>query len=188
MKNKNLSRCYLRIRTLPDIRISIFLITTVFLLFSCSETQQQQPEKEQAVQSAAYISPSLLTAYLHQAKRQQLAISAFSEPFSRLPFNKVIAYDFDGDEEKYPSVIEPESGVFNPVVLRQKELNRGQIENAVAFLTASSTYGEGIAACFVPHFALFFTRMIKPYSKLQFAWIVITCFPPLKYRQRMSAK
>lgn len=148
--------CHHRISISHDILKSSFLISTAFLLYSCSESQQQQPKKEQAVQYAACISPSLLTDYLRQAKRQELQTSTYREPFSGLPFNKVIAYDFDGDEEKYPSVIDPETGSFNPVVLRQKELNKGQIENVVTFLTASSTYGEGIAACFVPHFSLVF--------------------------------
>lgn len=75
------------------------------------------------------------------------------EPFGKLEYDKVIAYDFKGREELYPAVID-KHGMFVPVVLGQKFLTQEQADKILSTLTKKTTYGEGTAACFEPHFAL----------------------------------
>ncbi|HEX6915403.1 MAG TPA: hypothetical protein VF145_09185 [Chitinophagaceae bacterium] len=74
-------------------------------------------------------------------------------PFGHLDYDKVIAYDFAGSEETYPNVIDRE-GKFVPVVVRQQSLSQLQADRILSALAARSSYGEGTAACFQPHFGL----------------------------------
>lgn len=143
-----------------------YFLALVFLciLFSCQEKRKETlkiNEKVEVVQNSKYLSQIQLSSFVTQVKSQELVNSIFELPFKNLQFNKVIAYDFDGDEEKYPTVIDKKTKLFNPVVLRQKELNSLQIENVISFLTNNKTYGEGTAACFVPHLALVFYQNDK---------------------------
>ena len=125
--------------------------------------------KDKVVQNSKYLSQTLLSNYIKEAKSLESANIFFEEPFKDLKFNKVIAYDFDGDEEKYATVFDNKTRIFNPVVLHQKELNKEQIENLISFLIDSKTYGEGIAACFVPHLGIVF------YHDNQFVFEVDVC-------------
>jgi|688.fasta_scaffold187856_3 hypothetical protein len=73
-------------------------------------------------------------------------------PFDNLDYDKVIAYDFSGSEEPYPKVIK--NGRFVPVITAQQYLSQAQADKILSALSSTSTYGEGTAACFQPHFAL----------------------------------
>ncbi|WP_152616714.1 hypothetical protein [Flavihumibacter solisilvae] len=74
-------------------------------------------------------------------------------PFSKLDYDKLIAYDFAGSANTYPSVID-QKGNFVPVVMGQQYLSQEQADKILSALTNNSTYGEVTAACFEPHFAL----------------------------------
>lgn len=132
---------------------SFLCILFINILFCCSDGKHQEKIH---IQNSKYLSQIQLSSFVNQTKSYELAQKQFEVPFKNLQFNKVIAYDFDGDEEKYPTVIDEKTKLFNPVVLRQKELNSLQIENVISFLTNNKTYGEGTAACFIPHFAILF--------------------------------
>ncbi|MCP2027333.1 hypothetical protein L1276_002490 [Flavobacterium sp. HSC-32F16] len=86
-------------------------------------------------------------------------------PFDKLDYDKVIAYDFDGSEETYPKVID-KHGKFVPVVLAQKVLSQIQADKILSTLTKKSTYGEGTAACFKPHFAIIFYKQNKAVNQI----------------------
>lgn len=123
---------------------------------SCAEKQKHK-EKQHALSSGStYLSQTQLTVFVSHTKPVHIAGNHFTAPFNALQFNKVIAYAFEGDEEIYPCVINNQTNRFNPVVVRQKELTKEQLENLVSFLTDSTTYGEGTAACFRPHLAVVF--------------------------------
>lgn len=65
----------------------------------------------------------------------------------------------------YPSVID-KHGKFVPVVLAQKALSQIQADKILLALTQKSTYGEGTAACFNPHFALVFYKNNKMINQI----------------------
>ena len=82
-------------------------------------------------------------------------------PFDKLVFNKVIAYDYDGSEEPYPSIFGSDRK-FIPIIERQKALNISQAKEVIDLLTSTSTYGGVTAACFNPHLAFVFYDDSKP--------------------------
>ncbi|MGV3696778.1 hypothetical protein [Flavobacterium sp.] len=82
----------------------------------------------------------------------------FGKPFDKINFDKVIAYDYDGDEEQFNSVVN-ENGNFIQIIEKQQALNKTQIEFLVnKILTSTSTYGAVTAACFNPHMGLVFYK------------------------------
>ena len=141
-----------------------FLFLFAILLLSCSKMDKSKVTQNTAeplneatvVENAKYLNQNQLSDFVNQVKPIPIDFDHLKEPFGILKFNKVIAYDFDGDEEQYPSVINTKNKSFNPVVLRQMELNKEQIENLISLLTDSKTYGEGISACFRPHLGIVF--------------------------------
>jgi len=84
----------------------------------------------------------------------------FETPFNDLSFDKVIAYDYLGDEESNESVFTAK-GVFNRVILKQKTLTEKQVVSLVNTLTNKETYGDTTAACFNPHLAFVFYKNNK---------------------------
>lgn len=86
-------------------------------------------------------------------------------PFDKLDYDKIIAYDFAGSEEPYPSVID-KKGKFVPVILRQQFLTQKQADKILSILTNKSTYGGVTAACFQPHFALVFYKDNKMINQI----------------------
>lgn len=80
-------------------------------------------------------------------------------PFN-IVFDKVIAYDYDGDEEHFNTVIK--NGKFIPIIDKQAALNKTQVDNIIKTLTSNSTYGGESAACFNPHLGIVFFNESKP--------------------------
>lgn len=78
-----------------------------------------------------------------------------------IAFDKVIAYDYNGDEETFDSVIN-EQGNFIQIIEKQAALNKTQIDFIVNALTSNSTYGGDTAACFNPHLGIVFFNENKP--------------------------
>jgi len=109
-------------------------------------------------QNGKYLSQKKLNSY---AKKAQLIQpnTVSNSPFDSLKYNKVIAYDFDGNYEPHPSVIKNSKWRrFAPVILRQKSLNQKQVDFLTNFLTNNKTYGGSPAACFEPHLGFVFYR------------------------------
>lgn len=82
-------------------------------------------------------------------------------PFNKLVFDKVIAYDYDGSEEPYPSIFDRD-GQFIPIVEKQRALNQSQAMQVIDLLTSTSTYGGTTAFCFQPHLSIVFYSKEKP--------------------------
>lgn len=126
----------------------IYILSTLLILAtSCgnSETKHQQtfPDK-------------VYTDYIISAKTLQPNLEN-GEPFGNLDYDKIIAYDFAGSEEPYPTVIDRE-GKFVPVISKQQYLTQEQADMILSALSSKTTYGEATAACFHPHFALVFYK------------------------------
>jgi hypothetical protein len=158
-------------KSLPKLFLNLFITLFTALIFvSCqsrSENKEQieiidktiPPKKSAAIDNSKNLKEKVLLDYIISASSIQ-PNSKNGTPFDKLKYDKIIAYDFQGSEEPYPSVID-KHGKFVPVVVAQKVLSQFQADKILSALTRESTYGEGTAACFNPHFALVFYRNNK---------------------------
>lgn len=110
----------------------------------------------QKFEKPSYLKLTTLMDYVISAKTIVPNVKN-GQPFDKLQYDKVIAYDYEGSEEPYPAVID-NKGRFVPVVLAQQYLTQEQADQILSTLAKKSTYGEGTAACFQPHFALVFYK------------------------------
>jgi hypothetical protein len=86
-------------------------------------------------------------------------------PFSTLDYNKIIAYDFKGDEELYDAPIDKQ-GNFIPIIGKQQFLSQEQADKILKALAKKSSYGEASAACFNPHLGLVFFKDNKKINQI----------------------
>ncbi|MFH6994632.1 hypothetical protein [Flavobacterium sp. FlaQc-48] len=122
------------------------------------------PKKPYSIDKSKFLKKEVLLDYI--TKANTITPNAKNGvPFDKLDYDKIIAYDFDGSEESYPSVINKFKN-FVPVVLAQKALSQIQADKILWALTQKSTYGEGTAACFDPHFALVFYKDNKAINQI----------------------
>lgn len=73
-----------------------------------------------------------------------------ANPFTKLKFDKVIAYDFSGGKESDLSIVTP-AGKLSKSVSKQKELPNSLAKELSIQLGSKSSYGKGTASCFEPH-------------------------------------
>lgn len=86
-------------------------------------------------------------------------------PFSTLDYDKIIAYDFRGDEELYDAPVD-EQGNFIPIIEKQQFLSQEQADNILKALAKKNSYGEASAACFNPHLGLVFFKDNKKVNQI----------------------
>lgn len=144
---------------------SIFIGLT-FFLFSCQKTAETSKISNEEIQepsisslysdSLTFLKEKALLQYIHTADILKPNVKN-GIPFSQLDYDRVIAYDFMGDEEKFPNAID-ENGKFIPVISKQQFLTQQQADQILSALAANSTYGESSAACFRPHLGLVFFK------------------------------
>lgn len=131
------------------------LCCLAFSLLACFSIQAQEIEPVNSKRDRKkYLQPKQLSDYIDGATTVTKS-NTTALPFQNLKYNKVIAYDYEGNEEPFGSIISRD-GHFVPVVLKQKSLNQKQVEQLIKILTDKKTYGEGTAACFNPHMAVVF--------------------------------
>ncbi|MFZ4927678.1 hypothetical protein [Chryseobacterium sp. Mn2064] len=92
-------------------------------------------------------------------------------PFNQLDYDKIIAYDFQGEEEMYEDAID-RKGKFIPVILKQQFLTQQQADHILSALAKNSSYGGGSAACFRPHLGLVFFKGNKKVNQIS---ICLSC-------------
>ena len=138
------------------------LLFLPLLLFSCSnnsvkntKTDKTVPVKEMTIESSQkkYIARKELLEYVKNIKPNEFT-QDYLNPFDSIRFNKVIAYDFDGKEERNISVVDKYG--FSKVIKKQKNLNKEQVTFLINFLTDTLTYGQSTAACFEPGLGIVF--------------------------------
>jgi hypothetical protein len=145
-----------------------------FSLLSCTtktKTQEQEVKKEIPKEQIdtvkkdndKYLKEQDLISYIPTAGMVKPK-KRNGKPFGPLDYDKVIAYDFDGCEEPYGSVITKEKFVL--VILKQQFLTQKQADKILSALTKVSTYGGVTASCFNPHFALLFFKNNKITHKI----------------------
>lgn len=156
--------------------LALCIALCLTIITSCQTTTQQNNTEEKSdtipkipppppkVDKSKTLKEKVLIDYISSAKLVK-PNPKIGQPFDKLDYDKVIAYDFAGSEEPYPAVIDRQ-GKFVPVVLGQQYLSQEQADKILSTLTSKSTYGEGTAACFQPHFALVFYKDNKMISQI----------------------
>ncbi len=131
----------------------------VIVFFSCNSIDTKTQKKEVIGEpiEKTYLKYTALRQFVTECKGVEQGEN-YPIPFDSLDFDKVIAYDFDGREERSSGVINKKTGAYAPVILRQKELNLKQVNFLIDFLTDTSTYGHQTAACFEPHLGIVFYK------------------------------
>lgn len=154
--------------------LCIVICLTIFA--SCETTTKQNDREEKSntipktplpsewIDTIKTLNEKTLIDYIISAKTVNPNLKN-GQPFDKLDYDKVIAYDFAGSEEPYPAVIDRQ-GKFVPVVLGQQYLLQEQADKILSTLTSKSTYGEATAACFQPHFALVFYKDNKMINQI----------------------
>ncbi|HAS41972.1 MAG TPA: hypothetical protein DCS93_15935 [Microscillaceae bacterium] len=105
-----------------------------------------------------------IKAYLQKAPKVSPNFKAGS-PFDTLKFDRVIAYDFDGEGED--GIVSGKWGKFeggySSGVTRQKALSQYQVNVLTDLLSNRQVYDPygGIPGCFFPHVGLVFTYQEK---------------------------
>lgn len=149
------------------IRLKGWALGFLTLLFSCNVAPQTDPvAKDQLADSLEKesfddlplnaLKREILKSYINNVK-EILPDKRKESAFNQLDYNKIIAYDFEGMEEPYPSVID-DSGEFVPVITSQRCLSQEQADKLLYTLSQNSTYGGATAACFLPHLGLVFYK------------------------------
>jgi hypothetical protein len=83
-----------------------------------------------------------------------LSIQAFAQnPFSKIKFDKVVAYDFLGGKESDVYII-TSAGKLSESVVKQAELDKNTIAQLNEKLGSKSSYGKGTFSCFEPHLGI----------------------------------
>lgn len=148
----------------------------VFFMFSC----KQQIENTKSISEKKIEIPQLLSDSTLKEKTLNDYIQTAETikpnvkngvPFNKLDYDKIIAYDFAGDEETYPNPID-RKGKFTPVILKQQFLTQKQADQILSALAKNSSYGESSAACFQPHLGLVFFKGNKKINQIS---ICLSC-------------
>ena len=78
-----------------------------------------------------------------------------TDPFSDLNYDKVIAYDYNGERE---NEIVNKNGKLDPTVIKKSVLTKSQILFINNVINDTDSYGGGTAGCFEPHFGMVYYR------------------------------
>ncbi|WP_131797332.1 hypothetical protein [Chryseobacterium kwangjuense] len=136
------------------------LVGLAFFMFSCQKKAELKKSAEVHPPLYSKISNALkekvLVNYIQTADIIKPHIKN-GVPFHKLDYDKIIAYDFAGDEETYPNAID-KKGRFVPVIIKQQFLTQKQADQILSALSKNSSYGESSAACFQPHLGLVFFK------------------------------
>ncbi|MDN4012606.1 hypothetical protein QX233_09060 [Chryseobacterium gambrini] len=154
-------------------KINRFIIFGSVILFSSCEKHTDNTKicsKEDSVQFVSDIpkiqglSRTELMDYVKSSPTIETNQSS-GIPFSTLDYDKIIAYDFKGDEELYDAPIN-EQGNFIPIIEKQQFLSQEQADKILTALAKKSSYGEASAACFNPHLGLVFFKDNKKVNQI----------------------
>jgi len=117
--------------------------------------------------TTAYLSQDTLTSFLYRCKIINVNKRA-RPPFSKLKYNKVIAYNYDGvDGEHVFRIVENNKLVTR--IKQQRQLNQKQVDDLTNWLGAISTYGGTYAFCFEPHLGIVFYNNNKIIANISIA-------------------
>ncbi|WP_313092184.1 hypothetical protein [Chryseobacterium flavum] len=134
-------------------------------MFSCKkQIENSKTISKTKIETPPLLDEKILINYIQNADIIKPKIEN-GMPFNQLDYDRIIAYDFAGDEETYPNAID-KKGKFVPVILKQQFLTQRQADQILSALAKNSSYGERSAACFQPHLGLVFFKGIKKVNQI----------------------
>jgi hypothetical protein len=153
----------------------LFFTFYIMILFSCSQKSIENEsliaikifEKKNQKEISKHVKNLTKIESNNEFKKDKLPENV-KNPFNDLNYDKVVAYDYEGGKNLAGIEIITEGKLlpFSKKVV----LSKFQINELINCLTANSTYGEGKAACFNPHFGIVF------YSNDEVAAHISICF------------
>jgi len=127
-------------------RIQFLFILTLFV--TCNQPGAKEDKVSPVTEASAI-----------PEKRQSVPIIKNPDagtPFGQLDYDRVVAYDYEGDAKGDGREIIVEDGKLAPKISKKMELSQEQVNSLTGFLGANETYGGGTASCFDPHMGLVF--------------------------------
>ncbi|WP_419868247.1 hypothetical protein [Chryseobacterium sp. CT-SW4] len=155
------------------------LIGLAFFTLSCMK-KAERPQKSigEEIESKPFPEQDTITVLTEKELISYVQTAALIQPnphngtpFDKLDYDKLIAYDFMGDEEIYPDAVN-EKEKFVPVIVKQQFLNQQQADRILTALAQKSSYGDNSAACFRPHLGLVFFKGNKKINQIS---ICLSC-------------
>lgn len=110
--------------------------------------------------SGKYLSQEAVNDFIHQSPAITLS-GIEAKPFDSIPFDKVIAYDFDGSDSAGSGIID-KHGWLDATIKKQRSLSGSQVGTITSCLGSRSSYGAGTAPCFRPGMAIVFYQNNLP--------------------------
>jgi hypothetical protein len=139
-----------------------FIVTLVLNLISCESKIDKIPKEKKTkykfpdhVDTTKFLKQTDVINYIKNAPPLTVNKQGAGSPFDTLNFNKVIAYDYEGNFGNYAEVKEFYSQ-FTKSIYKQKTLNKNQVNFVLSEFTNTKNYGDGTAKCFEPHMAIVF--------------------------------
>jgi hypothetical protein len=130
-----------------------------------AKTESDTTVNRNAIENGKYISQDRLNEYVQQSP-STVVDKPESEPFDSIRFDKIIACDYDGTDERGSGIIDS-AGNFDSRIKAQRALDTGQINSITSCLGSRHSYGDGTAPCFRPGMALVFFQNIQPVMKIE---------------------
>jgi hypothetical protein len=142
------------------LRTKRFLFLIIGLVFGVVACNSENTPPGSGTDSNIHGSQDTILSYVGSAPLLPPQ-SGVGRPFDSIEFDRVVAYEFDGKEEKNSRIIN-EDGNFVKTIKKQKHLTADQVKMITSCLSDTVSYGEGTRACFAPSEAIVFFNGTKP--------------------------
>lgn len=101
----------------------------------------------------------IVLALLTMSGKQHASINYLTSPFDTLSYDKVVAYDYDGQGGR--SIVMDNQLMYRKKIFMEKELNENQIKKLHRIVNNKKTYGGTKAGCFDPHLGIVYYNQKK---------------------------
>ena len=128
---------------------------------------------------------SVLLFSCNQINENNKYSSYNSDPFSKIYFDKVVAYDFPGDTDI--SLIDS-NGNVTKTVTKSVVLDSSQLKEFKSILMDSTTFGEQFPKDFYPHFGLIFYNGKTIVEYLEVSLLCNNIFASFDIPQKLNRK
>ncbi|MCC5944894.1 MAG: hypothetical protein JJT94_08155 [Bernardetiaceae bacterium] len=135
--------------------ISIFIIWGITSCQDSKHSEKHKHKTEVRNKNTNLAEQEIWNYVKHTDIIDKTKIIKYSAPFDTLQFNKVIAYDFNGQAHQgiISSTINKK---FNRSISKQKAVSPEDLNFMLRVLTDTTTYGEVTASCFDPKLGIVF--------------------------------
>lgn len=145
--------------------LRLFTITLLTVVVACTAPTASSDQANSANQDTitadapALASPFLRSPQILSYAQQAAPITrpaVLPPPFDSLPFDRVVAYDFNERRRPFSTALNIEAQRYSSDITKQQALSSVQVERLTSFLGSQDSYGGITAACFDPRLAFVF--------------------------------